>query len=317
MLAKGVDDLAIIGEDYAENSGFNANFVPIGDAFILSRVTKSKTRISLIGKEDEEITAESLRGKVIATEVLNLAEKTLSEKYGFSADDFVRVELSEKNKEEKIKTAREKGKVILYASDGGTEAKIVEDYFLEFDSDGEVFEKNSAVADYAIETVETGNSLRQNNLKLLEVLFESGPRLFLDYSKLNSVPGERKREILKTGMKIWLEIQRVLLPKIENRRLYKMNLPKENLEKATKLFPGKNPTIAEEMNFNGGEKMVSFEILLTAKEIAVTRWKLPALGADEIIASEKVGERIFQKMFDGLNPELFPQKLIQEFLSEI
>lgn len=110
-------------------------------------------------------------------------------------------------------------KVKIFYSYGTTEAKIPE------------------MADYIIDIAETGETLRKNNLRIIEVLFESSTKLI---SNENALRDGKKKEAIE-------EIKTLLTGVIEarNKVLITMNVEEKKLERVIEILPAmKKPTVS-------------------------------------------------------------------------
>src|SRR6267142_287694 len=130
----GYLDCGITGHDWIVENGSKVH--EVGE-FLFSKVTRKPTRWVLAVPEESPIrSVQDLKGKRIATEVVNLTKKYLR-KHGVKAE----VEFSW----------------------GATEVKAHE------------------LVDAIVEITETGSSLRANNLRIVDTLLTSTPRLIVNH----------------------------------------------------------------------------------------------------------------------------------------
>src|SRR3954468_3909723 len=141
----GYLDCGITGHDWVQENGSDVQ--EVGE-FLFSKATRQPARWVLCVPEDSQIkTVKDLKGKRIATEVVNLTKKYLK-KHGVKAE----VEFSW----------------------GATEVKAHE------------------LVDAIVEVTETGSSLRANNLRIVDELLSSTPRLIANHASW-SEPWKRKK----------------------------------------------------------------------------------------------------------------------------
>lgn len=118
-----------------------------------------------------------------------------------------------------------------YLKKNGVDAKV------EF-SWGATEIKARGLVDAIVDVVETGSSLKANNLRIVDVIMESDTVLVANRKSLNGPWKKRKIEEIK------LLLKSVLLA--ESKVLMMMNVRKKDLEKVLKILPAMNtPTISE------------------------------------------------------------------------
>src|SRR6266404_1145663 len=183
----GYLDCGITGHDWIQENGSNVH--EVGE-FQCSKVTRQPTRWVLAVPEDSPIkSVKDLKGKRIATEVVNLTKKYLR-KHGVKAE----VEFSW----------------------GATEVKAHE------------------LVDAIVEITETGSSLRANNLRILDTLLVSTPRLISNHDSWKQVWKRTKIETVALLLKGALEA--------ESKVGLKMNIREKNLATLLKSLPAlRNP----------------------------------------------------------------------------
>src|SRR5678815_391270 len=167
-------DCGITGLDWIRENDSKVH--EVGE-FLFSKATRQPARWVLCVPENSKIkTVKDLKGKRIATEVVNVTRKYLR-KHGVKAE----VEFSW----------------------GATEVKAHE------------------LVDAIVEITETGSSLRANNLRIVDTLLESTPRLIANHESWKDQWKRRKIEILALLLKGALEA--------EAKVGLKMNIARPNL----------------------------------------------------------------------------------------
>ena len=200
LLSSGIVDIAIGTDDYFLNSGYFQDIISIGNSIPISRKTNQLVKFVLVGNKKTALnfSPKKLRGKIIATEMWRLSKIKLMEMYRFSNDDIVVIDndsnelyndILKRNKI--IKRFIKEQKIILLKSDGNTEASVVPDG------------KGSTVADFCLEISETGESIKVNNLAILDVIFESGLSVFITKKNL------KDKKILSKAKNIYNSLQQV------------------------------------------------------------------------------------------------------------
>jgi len=132
--------------------------------------------------------------------------------------------------------------------------------------------KAGKLVDAIVEITETGSTLYSHNLKIIEVIMESTPRLI---ANKNSWKDEWKREKIKN---ISMLLRGALIA--EGKVGLKMNLKKENLKKILKILPAmKKPTISPLAD----EKWVAIETIVDKKIVKDLIPDLKKNGAEGIV----------------------------------
>jgi len=132
--------------------------------------------------------------------------------------------------------------------------------------------KAGKLVDAIVEITETGSTLYSHNLKIIEVIMESTPRLIVNK---NSWKDEWKREKIKN---ISMLLRGALIA--EGKVGLKMNLKKEKLEKILKILPAmKKPTISPLAD----EKWVAIETIVDKKIVKDLIPELKKNGAEGVV----------------------------------
>jgi len=132
--------------------------------------------------------------------------------------------------------------------------------------------KAGKLVDAIVEITETGSTLYSHNLKIIEVIMESTPRLI---ANKNSWKDEWKREKIKN---ISMLLRGALIA--EGKVGLKMNLKKENLKKILKILPAmKRPTISPLAD----EKWVAIETIVDKKIVKDLIPELKKNGAEGVV----------------------------------
>ncbi len=132
--------------------------------------------------------------------------------------------------------------------------------------------KAGKVVDAIVEITETGSTLFSHNLKIIEVIMESTPRLI---ANKDAWKDNWKREKIKN---ISLLLNGALIS--EGKVGLKMNLKKENLSKIIKILPAiKKPTISPLAD----EKWVAIETIVDKNIVKDLIPKLKKAGAEGIV----------------------------------
>ncbi|HXU77000.1 MAG TPA: ATP phosphoribosyltransferase [Methylomirabilota bacterium] len=221
----GYLDCGITGLDWIRENGSDVH--EVGE-FVFSKVSRQPARWVLAVPEDSPIrSVKDLRGKRIATEVVNLTRKYL--------------------RQNKVKAEVE-------FSWGATEVKAHE------------------LVDAIVEITETGSSLRANNLRIVDTLLQSTPRLIANRGSWKNSWKRRKIETISLLLKGALEA--------ESKVGLKMNIARKNLSGLLEALPAlRNPTISSLSQ----EGWVAVETIIDEH---VVRELIPALkraGAEGII----------------------------------
>lgn len=162
---QGVADAGITGRDYLAETG-TLDDVAIIDEFTYSKQTRQPSRLVLASKPDIRSSIDQCKGSVIATEMPNLTQKMLAEKFGFQKEDLANIE----------------------RTNGKTETSVP------FGS-----------ADAFTDITETGSTLRANGMVELGTLFESSPQLFANRESLKLPNVVRAIEEVATRFRAALE----------------------------------------------------------------------------------------------------------------
>ena len=221
----GYLDCGITGHDWIVENGSKVH--EVGE-FLFSKVTRKPTRWVLAVPEESPIkSVKDLKGKRIATEVVNLTRKYLR-KHGVKAE----VEFSW----------------------GATEVKAHE------------------LVDAIVEVTETGSSLRANNLRIVDELLVSTPRLISNHDSWKDKWKRQKIETLALLLKGALEA--------EAKVGLKMNIEEKNLAHLLKSLPAlRRPTIS-----NLSQKgWVAVETIIDEHVVREFIPQLKAAGAEGII----------------------------------
>ncbi|MFC1553775.1 ATP phosphoribosyltransferase [candidate division KSB1 bacterium] len=132
--------------------------------------------------------------------------------------------------------------------------------------------KAPILVDAIVEATETGRSLRDNNLRIVDTILKSTPRLI---ANKESYKDPWKKEKID---RIALLLQGALnaIDKVG----LKFNLPKDKVEETRRIVPAmKDPTISSLLN----ENWVALEIVIKAKEVRTIVPELRKTGARDII----------------------------------
>src|SRR6266536_2217802 len=171
----GYLDCGITGYDWIQENSSSVH--EVGE-FQFSKATRQPTRWVLAVPEDSPIkSVKDLRGKRIATEVVNLTKQYLR---------------------------KHKVKAEVEFSWGATEVKAHE------------------LVDAIVEITETGSSLRANQLRIVDTLLESTPRLIANHASWKDAWKRRKIETMALLLKGALEA--------EAKVGLKMNIAQKNLD---------------------------------------------------------------------------------------
>jgi ATP phosphoribosyltransferase len=221
----GYLDCGITGYDWIRENGSDVH--EIGE-FPFSKVTRKPTRWVLAVPEDSPIkSVKDLRGKRIATEVVNLTKKYLR-KHGVKAE----VEFSW----------------------GATEVKAHE------------------LVDAIVEVTETGSSLRANNLRIVDELLVSTPRLIANHTAWKDKWKRQKIETLALLLHGAIEA--------EAKVGLKMNIEEKNLAYLLESLPAlRRPTISH-LSQQG---WVAVETIIDEHVVRELIPQLKAAGAEGII----------------------------------
>ena len=221
----GYLDCGITGYDWIQENGSKVH--EVGE-FLFSKATRQPARWVLAVPESSPIkSVKDLKGKRIATEVVNLTKKYL--------------------RQHKVKAEVE-------FSWGATEVKAHE------------------LVDAIVEITETGSSLRANNLRIVETLLYSTPRLIANLESWKDGWKRKKIETMALLLKGALEA--------EAKVGLKMNIARKNLPHLLETLPAlRNPTIAN-LSLEG---WVAVETIIDEHVVREMIPALKAAGAEGII----------------------------------
>src|SRR5882672_1396762 len=221
----GYLDCGITGYDWIQEN--NSKVHEVGE-FLFSKATRQPTRWVLAVPEDSDIkSVKDLRGKRIATEVVNLTKKYL--------------------RQHKVKAEVE-------FSWGATEVKAHE------------------LVDAIVEITETGSSLRANQLRIVDTLLYSTPRLIANHGSWKKPWKREKIERLALLLKGALEA--------ESKVGLKMNIARKNLQRLLEALPAlRNPTISQLSQ----EGWVAVETIIDERVVREIIPQLKSAGAEGII----------------------------------
>ena len=225
-IEKGKLDIGISGEDWAEETG--AKVTEVCDLRYAKQEIKKIKWVLAVFQNSGIKSIKDLKGKIIATEIVNLAKKYLK-KHGVKAE--------------------------VEFSFGATEVKAPD------------------FADAVIDLVETGAALKDNKLKVLDVVFESSTKLFANKDSLKDAWKKRKIE----------DLALLLEGAVGSRETVGLaiNVPQKTLKRVLKLFPPENkkPTITKMPHIDW------YDILASAEKKKVRKLipKLKNLGCEGIV----------------------------------
>ena len=152
-----------------------------------------------------------------------------------------------------------KGKISIRGSFGATEVKV------------------PRLADYLVDVTETGETLRQNNKKILDVILESSTRLIANIESWND--SEKRKDIN--------EICSLLIGTIaaQDKTLIKMNVAERDLRKIIDFLPAlRAPTISSLfLGDKEQEKWFMVETVVEKKNLNIIIPKAKELGAKDIL----------------------------------
>ncbi|TXT54336.1 MAG: ATP phosphoribosyltransferase [Candidatus Thorarchaeota archaeon] len=216
-VAEGIQDVGITGADWIAETGANVETLLDLDYSRVKIVVAVQNCMSEITSLSDLIEDFAKNGNIlrISTEYPNLASRAVEK-------NPVYQDLFDTQKPVIITPWWRKGdneKVAIYLSFGATEAKP------------------PIAADAIIEVMDTGTSLRQNGLKVIDVLMESSALLVCNPLALSDL---KKREKI-------LDIMTLLGGVIDGRKRLHIfvNVEKRNLDTLLELLPGlKRPTIS-------------------------------------------------------------------------
>ena len=225
----GTIDLGISGYDWIQEN--NAKVQEVSE-LLYAKQGLGKVRWVLAVPEKSNIkSVKDLKGKKIATELINVSKKYLK-KNGVSAN--------------------------LEFSWGATEIK------------------SPQLADAIIELTETGSTLYENNLRIVDTVIESSTRLIAN--KESWKDSWKKKKIT--------EISTLLLGAINAEQMVglMMNLREKELDKVLKILPSiTNPTISKLVNKNTKEPWVDVLVVLKEEDVRKLIINLKNAGAEGIV----------------------------------
>jgi ATP phosphoribosyltransferase len=221
----GYLDCGITGYDWIQENGSKIH--EVGE-FLFSKVSRQPTRWVLAVPEKSRIkSVKDLRGKRIATEVVNLTKKYLRQHNVKAEVEF---------------------------SWGATEVKAHE------------------LVDAIVEITETGSSLRANNLRIVDTLLTSTPRLIANHASWSEKWKRKKIETMALLLRGALEA--------ETKVGLKMNIAHKNLANLLQALPAlRNPTISSLSQ----EGWVAVETIIDEHIVRELIPALKAAGAEGII----------------------------------
>lgn len=132
--------------------------------------------------------------------------------------------------------------------------------------------KSPILVDAIVEATETGRSLKENNLRIVETILISTPRLISNKKSYTVLWKKEKIDQIALLLKGALNAY--------NRVGLKFNLPRNKVEVARKVVPAmKEPTISSLLD----EDWVALEIIILEKEVRTIIPDLKKIGARDII----------------------------------
>src|SRR5437867_3773277 len=221
----GYLDAGITGHDWIVENGSKVH--EVGE-FIFSKVSRQPTRWVLCVPETSRVqSVKDLKGKRIATEVVNITKRYL--------------------RQHKVKAEVE-------FSWGATEVKAHE------------------LVDAIVEITETGSSLRANQLRIVDTLLYSTPRLIANHGSWKKPWKRKKIETMAMLLRGALEA--------EAKVGLKMNIAEKNLANLLRTLPAlRNPTISSLSQ----EGWVAVETIIDEHTVRELIPALKAAGAEGII----------------------------------
>ena len=222
---KGIFDAGITGKDWIMEN--NADVIEVAE-LAYSKQSMRPIRWVIAAPVDSVIQkVEDLRGKRIATELVNATKNYLAEKNIDASVEF---------------------------SWGSTEIK------------------SPLLVDAIVEATETGRSLKENNLRIVETILTSTPRFIVNKESYKNSWKKEKIDQIALLTKGALQAQ--------DKAGLKFNLPRDKIETARKLVPAmKDPTVSSLLD----ESWVALEIIILEKEVRTIIPELKSIGARDII----------------------------------
>lgn len=222
---EGVLDAGLTGRDWIIEN--DAKVVEVANLIYAKQGLKPVRWVLAVPNDSKIKSVRDLRGKRIATEVVNITKKYLKKNKVSAEVEF---------------------------SWGATEVKVPE------------------LVDAIVELTETGQSLRENNLRIVDTLLESTTRLI---ANPNSWKDSWKKKKLEN---IALLLQGAIAA--EEKVGLKMNIPKPKLKKVLGVLPAlRNPTI----NQLSKKGWVAIETVIDEPVVREIIPKLKSAGAEGII----------------------------------
>lgn len=151
-----------------------------------------------------------------------------------------------------------KGKVKIRLSFGATEIKV------------------PRLAEYLVDVTETGETLRKNGKKIVEVIMESSTKLIANPESWKNQEKRKAIEDIKTLLSSAIDAR--------SRVLIKMNVPKGKLDELLAYLPSmKSPAVTRLYCLSGKEKWFSVETAVKKLELNVIIPRVKEIGARDII----------------------------------
>ncbi|HNS32973.1 MAG TPA: ATP phosphoribosyltransferase [bacterium] len=221
----GAFDIGISGKDWITEN--KVKVMEICD-LVYSKQGFRPVKIVLAVPENSGIRKPAdLKGKLIATELVNVTKDYLKKKKVSAKVEF---------------------------SFGATEIKA------------------GKLVDAIVEITETGSTLTSHNLKIIDIVMESVPKLIVNKKAWQDKWKREKIENLALLLKGALEA--------ENKAGLKMNVRKKDLQKILKILPAmKNPTISSLTD----EKWLAIETIIDKQKAKILIPELKKLGAQGIV----------------------------------
>jgi len=152
-----------------------------------------------------------------------------------------------------------------YLEENGVSAQVVFSW-------GATEVKPPKLADAISELTETGSSLKANNLRILDTIITSTPRVIVHPEAWKDERKKKKIENMITLLKGALHADKMVG--------LKMNISEENLQKAMEMLPAmRRPTVSRLYN----EDWVAVETVVEEKEVKELICRLKEIGAEGIL----------------------------------
>ncbi|GCC10277.1 ATP phosphoribosyltransferase [archaeon] len=127
------------------------------------------------------------------------------------------------------------------------------------------------VAEFIVDLVGTGTTLRMNNLEVLDVVLETSAHLIGNRESI-----EKNREKID---EVVLAFESVL--KAKKKKLLMMNVPRESLEELRKVMPGMaGPTISEVIS---DKPMVAVNVVVDEEHVYKMISRVKSIGARDVL----------------------------------